>query len=255
MAESETRVSRDTRLLILVIAVAVVVLFVLAQFRFPEAEVRLSTVTPAGLDRLAAQSNYADLASAVQTTLQGVEPSLVVFDLDGVPDGSKQPEQRRAMAIRLRDGLAIAPLPANFKIADPSGPASGLEVKIIQPARGLLIAALTSDSAPVRPATVVSDFAGYAYVAVVELAKGGPTAMPMFIGRVDAQGDERWPGDLLAPGGSATLPIGSFVFLLDGRFVGLVVNVPNGPPAIAPAALLTAWLVESMGGSAIEGAR
>ena len=255
MAESETRVSRDTRLLILVIAVAVVVLFVLAQFRFPEAEVRLSTVTPAGLDRLAAQSNYDDLASAVQTTLQGVEPSLVVFDLDGVPDGSKQPEQRRAMAIRLRDGLAIAPLPANFKIADPSGPVAGPEVKIIQPARGLLIAALTPDTAPARPASVVSEFAGYAYVAVVELAKGGPTATPMFIGRVDAQSDDRWPGDLMVPGGSVTLPVGSFVFLLDGRFVGLVVNVPNGPPAIAPAALLTAWLVESMGGSAIEGAR
>ena len=90
MAESETRVSRDTRLLILVIADAVVVLFVLAQFRFPEADVRLSTVTPAGLDRLAAQSNYNDLASAVRTTLQGVEPSLVVLDLDGVPEGSKR---------------------------------------------------------------------------------------------------------------------------------------------------------------------
>src|SRR5262245_65804320 len=107
MAESETRVSRDTRLLILVIVVAVGVLFVLAQFRFPGAEVRLSTVTPSGLDRLAAQSNYDDLALAVQTAVKGVEPSIIIFDLEGVPDGSKQPEQRRAQAIRLRDGLAV----------------------------------------------------------------------------------------------------------------------------------------------------
>jgi hypothetical protein len=126
---------------------------------------------------------------------------------------------------------------------------------VIQPARGLLIAALPTDTTPVRPANVVGDFAGYAYVAVVELAKGGPTATPMFIGRVDAQSDERWPGDLLVPGGSVTLPVGSFVFQLDGRFVGLVVSVPNGPPAIAPAALLTAWLAELMGGSGTEGAR
>jgi hypothetical protein len=255
MAESETRVSRDTRLLILVIAVAVVVLFVLAQFRFPQAEVRLSTVTPTGLDRLAAQSNYDDLASAVQTTLQGVEPSLVVLDVNGVPDGSKQPEQRRALAIRLRDGLAVGPMPANFKIAEPSGLPDHPQIKLIQPARGLMVAVLTTENAPVRSASVVDVFSGYAYVAVVELAKGGPTATPMFIGRVDAQGDDRWPGELLVPGGSATLPVGSFVFLLDGRFVGLVVHVPNGPPAIAPAALLTAWLVESMGGSGTEGAR
>ena len=85
MAESETRVSRETRLLILVIGVAVVVLFVLAQVRFPEAEVRLSTVTPAGLDRLAAKSNYDDLASAVKTAMQAVEASVVVFEAIGVP--------------------------------------------------------------------------------------------------------------------------------------------------------------------------
>ena len=251
MAESETRVSRDTRLLILVIAVAVVVLFVLAQFRFPQADVSLSTVMPAGLDRLAAQSDYADLASAVETTLQGVEPSLVVLNVEGVPDGSKQAEQRRTLAIRLRDGLAIGPLPTNFKIADPSGPVDGPLIKVTQPARGLLMAELTTETAPARTVSTVDDFPGYAYVAVVELAKGGPTATPMFIGRVDAQSDPRWTGDLLVPGGSATLPVGSFVFLLDGRFLGLVVSVPNGPPAIAPAALLTVSF-EPSGGSGTE---
>lgn len=254
MAESEPRVSRDTRLLILVIAVAVVVLFVLAQFRFPKAEVGLSTVTPAGLERLAAQSNYDDLASAVQTTLQGVEPSLVVLDLDGTPDGSKQPERRRALAIRLRDGLAIGSMPASFKIAEPSGPADGPQIRLIQPARGLIIATLTTENAPARTASLVSEFPGYAYVAVVELAKGGPTATPMFIGRVDAQNDPRWGGELMVPGGSATLPVGSFVFLLDGRFVGLVVKMPEGPPAIAPATLVLAAL-DLMGGSGAEGAR
>jgi len=73
----------------------------------------------------------------------------------------------------------------------------------------------------------------------------------MFIGRIDPQSDPRWTGDLLVPGGSATLPVGSFVFLLDGRFVGLVVSVPNGPPAIAPAALLTVSF-ELAGGSGAE---
>jgi len=178
----------------------------------------------------------------------------VVLALDGVPDGSKQPEQRRALAIRLRDGLAIGPLPANFKIADPSGSADGPQVKVIQPARGLMIAALPADSAPARTASVVDNFIGYVYVAVVELAKGGPTATPMFIGRVDAQNDPRWGAELLVPGGSATLPVGSFVFLLDGRFVGLVVKMPEGPPAIAPAALVSASL-DLMGGSGTEGAR
>ena len=254
MAESETRVSRDTRLLILVIVVAVVVLFVLAQFRFPEADVSLSTVTPSGLDRLAAQSNYDDLATAVQTAVKGVEPSVIVFDLEGVPDGSKQPEQRRAQAIRLRDGQAVGPLPASFKVTGPAGGTAAPLIRGTEPARGVFLAVLTAENSPARVANVVTEFAGYAYVAVVEPATGGPTVSPMFIGRVDAQRDDRWGADLLVPGGSATLPVGSFVFLLDGRFVGLVVKMPNGPPAIAPAALLTAW-IESFGGAGTGGIR
>jgi hypothetical protein len=251
MAESETRVSRDTRLLILVIAVAVVVLFVLAQFRFPEAEVSLSTVTPAGLDRLAAQSNYGELASAVRTTLQGVEASVMVFDIEGVPDGSKQAAQRRTQVIRLHDGLAIGPAPAGFKVLRASAGANVPLIRIHDPSRGVLIAALTSENPPTRTANLVADFEGYAYVAVVEPARGGPTATPMFIGRVDTQYDPRWGAELVATGGSSALPVGGFVFLLDGRFVGMVVNVPNGPSAIAPAALLMAFLEspESAGGS------
>lgn len=236
MAESETRVSRETRLLILVISVAVVVLFVLAQFRFPRAEVGLSTVTPAGLDRLAAKSNYDDLASAMQTTMQTVEPSVVVFDLLGTPDGSKQQERRRAQAIRLRGGLALAVQPSGFKVAGSIGGADTPVVRGFDP-RGLIVVAMTSQTAG-RPATTAADFGGLAYVAVVEPAAGGPTATPMFIGRVDVQYDERWAGDLLIPGGSAVLPVGSCVFQLDGRFVGLVVRAANGVHAIAPAAML-----------------
>lgn len=254
MAESETRVSRDTRLLILVIVVAVVVLFVLAQFRFPGAEVSLSTVTPSGLDRLAAQSNYDALAAAVQTAVKGVEPSVIVFDLEGVPDGSKQPEQRRAQAIRLRDGLAVGLLPASFKVTGPAGGANAPLIRGTDPSRSVFLAVLTAENSPARSANAVADFAGYTYVAVVEPAKGGPTVAPVFIGRVDSQPDDRWGADLLVPGGSAPLPVGSFVFLLDGRFVGLVVRMPSGSPAIAPAALLNAW-IESFGGAGTGGMR
>lgn len=254
MAESETRVSRETRLLILVIGVAVVVLFVLAQVRFPEAEVRLSTVTPAGLDRLAAKSNYDDLASAVNTAMQGVEASVVVFEAIGVPDGSKQEEHRRIQAIRLRDGLAIAALPGGFKSMRS---AEGEEVpllRLFEPARGVAIAALMSPNVPAKSASIVTEFPGFAYIAAVEPAAGGPTATPMFIGRVDPLYDERWEGELLVPGGSASPPAGSFVFLLDGRFIGLVVKMPSGVHAIAPAVLLTRWL-DSKGGPAAEGSR
>jgi hypothetical protein len=249
MAESETRVSRETRLLILVIGIAVVVLFVLAYFRFPGAEVRLATVTPAGLDRLAAKASYDDLAVAIQTAMQGVEQSVVVFDLEGTPEGSKQPEHRRAQLIRLRDGLGVGVQPLGFKVAEASGAQDGPIVRALDP-RGLVIAVLTSQNSPGRTASVISDYQGFSYVAVVEPATGGPTASPQFIGRLDVVRDEKWRGDLLVPGGSNALPVGSLIFLLDGRFIGLVVRSSDGVHAIAPAVLLTSALdaIERSGG-------
>ena len=209
MAESETRVSRDTRLLILVIVVAVVVLFVLAQFRFPGAEVSLSTVTPSGLDRLAAQSNYDALAAAVQTAVKGVEPSVIVFDLEGVPDGSKQPEQRRAQAIRLRDGLAVGLLPASFKVTGPAGGANAPLIRGTDPSRSVFLAVLTAENSPARSANAVADFAGYTYVAVVEPAKGGPTVAPVFIGaqgrlQLDGWAEAYWQWSTNQPSNGVT---------------------------------------------------
>jgi hypothetical protein len=239
MAESDNASSgRDTRLLALVITVAVIVLLVLARLRFPEAQVDLSTVTPAGLERLAARANYDDLAAAVRTAIQAVEPIVVSVDLSpAAPEkekpGATPPPARLVPAIRLRDDLAVTALPAGYK---PSGGGSTV-VRAIDTKRELVIAAVPAEAGPVRQATSAGVFAGFAYVAVVEMTPRGLTASPLFIGRIDPQDDERWGSALLVSGALDNLPAGSLIFLLDGRFVGLTVSVPGGK-AIAPAALL-----------------
>jgi hypothetical protein len=46
------------------------------------------------------------------------------------------------------------------------------------------------------------------------------------------------------PGGGATLPVGSFVFLLDGRLVGLVATRGETGRIIVPLARLEAALLQ-----------
>src|SRR5678815_4170857 len=86
MADFDDRSGRDSRLLALVILIAVVVLVVLARFRFPQSDSGPAAVTPSPLERLAARATYDDLAAAVHTALQRVEPALVTVNIE--PDSA-----------------------------------------------------------------------------------------------------------------------------------------------------------------------
>ena len=91
----------------------------------------------------------------------------------------------------------------------------------------------------------VAELAGFAYVCVVEPTPDGPTATPMFIGRVRTLFDERWNDSVLIPGGESTVAPGSLLFQLDGRFLGIVVGHPGGGIAIVPASLLNAAVIDA----------
>ena len=259
MADSELRSSRDTRLLVLVIVTALAVLFVLARFRFPEADVRPAAPPTGLLDRLAPRSAFEDLGTAVYSTLQRAAPGIVQLEITAGPDTSKQarprqpgaptPPNRLVPAVRISPELALATVPVGFEVVP--GGSQEIGVRAADPVREMVIAYARPRDAGDRPPAPATDFSGYKYVAVVEAAAGGPTASPVFIGRVDFQVDERWGGDLLIPGGSVPLPIGALVYTLDSRFLGMVIGWPDGGRRIVPADVLT----RTMGGGGAGGER
>jgi len=243
MADFDDRSGRDTRLLALVILIAIVVLVVLARFRFPQTESGATAVTPPGpLERLAARATYEDLAAAVRTALQRVEPALVAVNIE--PDTAPNPktrgeaaaavaENRSRVGVRLGGDLAVVHVPRGFR---PAGDAF-IVTDVNQPREIAIL------SGPLRPGedqlpAGSAELAGFAYVCVVEPTPDGPTATPMFIGRVRTLFDERWNDSVLIPG-ATTLPAGSLLFQLDGRFLGIAVAHPGGGSTIVPASLLT----------------
>jgi len=259
MADSDNSSSRDTRLLALVILIALVVLFVLARFRFPATETRPVVVAPGPLERLAARATYDDLAAVIQTFLQRATTSIVVTELEAdtaagapprnLPPGAPPPDRLLVSGVRLKGDLAVVSVPAGYRVLPVR---DVIAVHLADAKRGVAVVVAPATGAPERPAIGAEDFGGFVYVAVVEPTPTGLTAEPVFIGRIDRIQDDRW-GGLLAPGGSAKLSPGALVFSLDGRFLGIVTTLPKGATGVIPAARLEAFVESVAGGSPAGG--
>ena len=74
-----SRVSRESRLLLLTVAVCAVVLLLLARLRFPHPPAAVDTSAPAPLERIAARASYDALAADIQRVETVVAPHLIVL--------------------------------------------------------------------------------------------------------------------------------------------------------------------------------
>ena len=268
MNGTEERPGRETRLLVLVIVVSLAVLFLLARFRFPPAGLVAGPPSPGPLDRLAARATYDDLAAAIASVVQRVEPSVVVVQVDTAPPEEKPktskekekvpppvqppPAPRLLPGIRLRPDLALVHVPAGMRVSPAQGFAGPTSVFAIDPKRevALVKVPLLGESTTGVP-NVLEGFPGFSYVAVVEAAMGGATGRPMFIGRLDTSVDDRWQPSPMLIGGAPEAPAGSLLFAIDGRLIGMVLPQFGLLAVVPPAALNT--VVTELGGGAGNG--
>ncbi len=247
-------VSRENRLLVIVVIVSTGALLLLARFRFP-GENRPVNPAPMPLERLAAQATFDDLASIVANLQTRVGQALLVLRVVGRPtppapsiaklltpvidDTPARP--RLALAVRVRPGVAIAQLAPGDRVEGIVGAGAVPRTIAVDPIRlvGLIDVPSVSDraewiwrpsSAPVSPR----------YVAVAEATQGGPALRPLFLGRTDPFSDPRWGRPLLALGGAGVTQPGSLIFSLDGTLEGLTVLEENLPVIAPTQALLTA---------------
>jgi hypothetical protein len=256
MARVESKVqrpARETRLLLVTIAVSAAVLVLLSQYRFPE-QGRPEAPVQAPLDRLAARATYDELAAIIAQLERRIAPALLVLRVS-TPDppeavpvlGSVRSVSPRTggllfvPAIRLSQNVALALIPPGARVQGIVGDPEGVPVVLAADAlRGLAIVRVPPVADPAqwlwdRPPAIDAP----RYVAVVEGTRGGPTLRPLFLGRTDPVSDPRWDRPLLMLGGLHETQPGSLIVSLDGRFIGLAV-VEDGLPAVVPAETLSA---------------
>lgn len=229
------RLTRETRLLLIVVTLSAVVLIVLSRFRFPDRPATASAgATPLPLERLAARATYDELATIIADLGTRVTPSVVVLrvDLSGTP--------RFVPALRVRPDLLLAHVPPDSRVLALIGLAAPVDVAAYDEARELVLLRVPPDRSAVLPLRGIDPVAVTPrYVAAVEGTPAGPALRPVFVSRTAPFPDERYDQGLVVLGGVLQASSGSLIFGLDGTFVGLCI-LDKGFAAGVPAQALTA---------------
>jgi membrane-associated protease RseP (regulator of RpoE activity) len=214
--EVSPRGGRETRLLLVTIAISVGVLLLLARFRFPEDPAsRPIESAPAPLERLAARAAYDELASIMADLERRVAPRITI-----VRTQSGDGRSGVSVAPRLLPDRAVAIVPPGDSVIA-AGTGGDQEVISLSGSLAILRVAAIDDSAvPIRQLPLRS---GPRYVGVVEASAIGFALTPLYVGRIDAFDDPVTGSPLLSLAGlQRQVPRGAAIFSLEGLFLGLV---------------------------------
>lgn len=249
------RSGRETRLLALVIVIAIAALMLLAQFRFPGVPERPVVVPPPNaLDRLAAQGSYNDLGSFISALAERLAPSFVVIDTVIAPPAPSGNGRRgrsgsspvaigqtlptRLASVRVSSDRALVYLPANTRVMAVAGVEESKPDVVADAGRELaLVRVSTSPEAGSLFHASPGLVAPFGYVLVIEGARGGPSTRPAFIGRLDDVEDPAWAAPIAVIGGASDVTPGALLLSLGGKFAGIVVRSPHGLAIVPPRAL------------------
>lgn len=262
---------RETRLLILVVGVAVIVLLLLAQWRFPGADLSVGTPNAAPLAGLAARATFDEMANTMADVINRVSPLTIAVPLGPVPpdppaqpaaragstaaplprpEGPPSPPTSWTLAVRVRRDVALLHVPAGMRPLDHG--AATVDIVASDPLRQIvLLRVAPSNVAPDTLTASVRTFPGLTYVAAITATSVGPTVQPVFLGRSDTYADTLWSHGLVPASVGPGLMPGTLVFSLNSRFVGLVVAGAEGPMVVpAPALETLLQAIESPGSPA-----
>jgi hypothetical protein len=221
--------TRETRLLLITVALSVAVLFLLARFRFPDQEPLELPAQP--LQRLAARAAFDDLGAAVSRAAERVRPALRVIEVPATT-GMKSltledvlwrdpghVTRRLALAYRFRqDAVIVLGQPQAWLAAAPAQPA----VRASDDVRGLVVLEAAGEVSDGWQPPAISTLSSPQYLLIAEATYGGVALRPLFGGTADPFTDPLWDQPLLALGQDIRAADGAFVFTLEGSFAGAV---------------------------------
>ncbi len=214
MDRQRARVSRETRLLLGVIALSLVSLWTLARLRFPE-QPRTPNPVPPVLAQFAPPSPFEAMATSVSELETRLAPVLLRVSF-GAASPATASTVRLAVPVDAQRRIVITP-PGNLGTqATPVLAAhdrqSGLAVvRIEQPTGGVPV----PWPAPRAPAP--------RFLIAAEATREGISFRPVFVGAFMPATDGRWPGAVWRIPSVTALSDGALLFTDDGGFAGAFV--------------------------------
>ncbi len=244
--------ARETRLLVLIVAVSVAALLLLAQLRFPETPV-LTPPTPSPLERLAARATYEELAGIVRDLERRLAPVLVVLRVSAVesePADADRPgvvpgAVRFVPGVRVRADTAVAVVGPEETVVAVEGSTALPAVRARDPDRGLIVAAVPAVGEAAATSTA-SQWPAGRYAALVDATEAGFAIRPVFLTAGASHHDPLWVEPLIAPPPETDVAPGTLVFTFDGQLVAAGVPASDGSTRFVRAAELRAAALERL---------
>lgn len=227
-AQRRPRVSRETRLLFITVALAAVALWVLDRVRSLDAPhtVVAESAQPL-LAPLLGRPAIDELSTDLARLDARIRPWLTTIMLPG--------PGRTAAAVRLRDDLAIALVPDGGEVPDP-------RASLVAQDRptGLTVFRLSNQATPPALPIWTADFStGPRYMLVAEPTAGGVAVRPLLLSGLSVRPAASWRDSIWAlPPGTAARP-GSLLFTTAAEFAGAVIE-DSGVLSFVPATMLAA---------------
>lgn len=223
MATSNTlrsRVSRETRQLLIAALVALLALWVLARIRFPGQPVSPNPI-PSLLSQLSSVPRFANLAGEIAELQNRLAISWLAIPVLATDDTVEE-GPRRLTAIRLNGEQAIVHLRSGDRPVD-------ADIVAADRVTGLAVIRTGSSSTPAGiPPWMPQSLDDPRYLMATVSTSAGVSLRPVLVGSMLEVRSPAWPGPIwLVPEGS-DLAASAFVFTTSGEIAGLVVREPIG---------------------------
>jgi hypothetical protein len=225
---SRASVSRETRQLLVVLLVATSALWVLARLRFPD---RVPNPNPVGpvLAQLSPPSAFDDVTDTVVRVQDQLAGAFVT--VGAVPGAAEAPRSTRAL--RLDSRVAVTRLSSVESAFDTAEWAELFHDR----ATRLAVLRTNEGSSAGVPTSMVRRLDRPRFFLACPIESGGTLELrPVFVSGLSPASDPAWGDVWLVPDGGPLMP-DSFVFAVDGSFVGLAIKLQDRL-AIAPAAVV-----------------
>lgn len=207
------RLSRETRLLLVTILVAMSALWALARLRFPERQATPNPVAPL-LTQLAVSPGFDDLATQVSALESRLLPSLVPVELGGTS---------AATALRVRDDVGATLLPGSNGEPGDARPDDS-RILAYDTVTGLALVRIPGAPAPELTIWSPQRLDRPRYLFAADSSNRAASLRPVFIGRLHPATNPAWPGEVWAlPVRTAVAP-GDLLFTTEGALAGLIVS-------------------------------
>jgi hypothetical protein len=215
-----SRVSRETRQLLVAALIALLALWVLARIRFPGQPASPNPI-PSLLSQLSVAPRFANLAGEIaelQGKLAGSWMTIPVSANDSLDGGSRQ-----LAAMRLPDDAALALFRRGDRLPNDK------DLIGIDRVTGLAIihaegTSTTAEIARWMPSALDSP----RYLMTTVTTPTGVSLRPVLVGALHETESPAWPGPILLVPEGTDLTASAFVFTTAGEIAGLVVREPSG---------------------------